>query len=292
MGKKPGFYIYVMDWSRDLEEHSLEIDGAWFRICRKIFWTGGEAAFTIDQWAKVLGVTPRKTANLLGYLCQTGIGTFEDAFFEFVANSDRNRIEIGSNLDRIRCEIGTISVACRRMVKDLNTREDIRLRVEKHREKHTFVTQMKQPSSISLSYSGNISRDILLEWLPKERIDLYITAISLCKFLRNCIKKLDLKARIPDKIIIGKGWVEQARKLLELDERGEVEIREVILFANQHYFWKSNILSMGKLREKYTTLLLQMKESENGKGIRGFKKTYPRYPDKFRDKEKFKNRES
>ena len=54
-------------------------------------------------------------------------------------------------------------------------------------------------------------------------------------------------------------WAFQIDRLIRLDHRPPEEIRQVIVFAQTSSFWRSNILSGQKLREKYTTLLLQMK---------------------------------
>ena len=54
-------------------------------------------------------------------------------------------------------------------------------------------------------------------------------------------------------------WAFQIDRLIRLDNRPPEEIKQVIVFAQTSSFWRSNILSAQKLREKYTTLLLQMK---------------------------------
>ncbi len=54
-------------------------------------------------------------------------------------------------------------------------------------------------------------------------------------------------------------WTFQIDRLVRLDHRPPEEIRQVIVFAQTSSFWRSNILSAQKLREKYTTLRLQMK---------------------------------
>jgi hypothetical protein len=46
-------------------------------------------------------------------------------------------------------------------------------------------------------------------------------------------------------------------KLIRIDERSEEEIARVIDFSQSSDFWKANILSVSKLREKFATLLLQ-----------------------------------
>ena len=56
---------------------------------------------------------------------------------------------------------------------------------------------------------------------------------------------------------IGKGWHDAARLMLDRDGRTEQEIHGAIDWCQQDEFWRSNILSMPKLREKYDQLRLQ-----------------------------------
>lgn len=57
---------------------------------------------------------------------------------------------------------------------------------------------------------------------------------------------------------IGKRWHTAARLILDSDGRPFDEVIEVIDYATTDDFWRPNILSMTKLREKYDTLRLQM----------------------------------
>ena len=68
-------------------------------------------------------------------------------------------------------------------------------------------------------------------------------------------------------------WALQIDRLLRLDHRPPEEIRQVIVFAQTSSFWRSNILSGQKLREKYTTLLLQMKSQLHDSGHQPAKTT-------------------
>jgi len=79
MGKNPSFQFYPNDWSRDLEEHSLEIEGAWIRICCKLWWsdTRGSATKSLEHWARVLRTNKRKATKILEYLKEHDIGTIE-----------------------------------------------------------------------------------------------------------------------------------------------------------------------------------------------------------------------
>lgn len=77
MGKLPYYPMYPMDWDRDMEEHPLEIEGAWIRICNKLWWskTKGRAEKTLAQWAKILRVDENKAKEILEYLRSQDIST-------------------------------------------------------------------------------------------------------------------------------------------------------------------------------------------------------------------------
>ncbi|MDM5333411.1 hypothetical protein QUF56_09250 [Ureibacillus composti] len=54
-------------------------------------------------------------------------------------------------------------------------------------------------------------------------------------------------------------WSDHIRLMMERDERTEEQIRYLIEWSQSNSFWKSNILSTKKLREKATTLIRQIK---------------------------------
>lgn len=53
---------------------------------------------------------------------------------------------------------------------------------------------------------------------------------------------------------IGKGWRDAARLMLDKDGRTEDEIHAAIDWCQSHHFWRANVLSLPKLREKYDQL--------------------------------------
>lgn len=55
---------------------------------------------------------------------------------------------------------------------------------------------------------------------------------------------------------IGKSWRDAARLMLDTDRRTEQQIRNAIDWCQNDEFWRSNILSMPKLREQYDRLRL------------------------------------
>lgn len=56
---------------------------------------------------------------------------------------------------------------------------------------------------------------------------------------------------------IGKTWHDAARLLIDRDGRSEQDIHAAIDWCQTDSFWRANVLSMPKLREKYETLRLQ-----------------------------------
>lgn len=62
-------------------------------------------------------------------------------------------------------------------------------------------------------------------------------------------------------------WSRIIDLMLRVDKRPASEIEQVILFCQRDSFWRSNILSAGKLREKYDQLVLKSKGSTQGKTI-------------------------
>jgi len=113
MGKLPYFPFYPNDWSRDLEEHPLEIEGAWIRICCKLWWSESRGILTrtILQWSRILSVTQVKAKELFLYIKTEKIGDVE------IANDN-------------------ITVSCRRMLQDDKNRELNRLRQERWYKKN------------------------------------------------------------------------------------------------------------------------------------------------------------
>lgn len=59
-------------------------------------------------------------------------------------------------------------------------------------------------------------------------------------------------------------WAKQIDLMIRCDAREPPEIERVIRWCQQDQFWRSNIMSTGKLREKYATLLDKMSAEDEG----------------------------
>jgi hypothetical protein len=114
MGKNPAFQFYPGDWTRDLEEHPLEIEGAWIRIISKLWWATPRGSLTrsLEQWSRILRASEQKCLEILLYIKNERIGDV--------------KIEEGNAI---------VTVSSRRMVRDENDRESGRLRKKKFDDK-------------------------------------------------------------------------------------------------------------------------------------------------------------
>jgi hypothetical protein len=77
---------------------------------------------------------------------------------------------------------------------------------------------------------------------------------ALCMKLAALMRHNDPKAKIPDTETKWKRWQDAARLLIDADERHFEEAVAVLEFSQADEFWKGNILSMPKFREKYMQL--------------------------------------
>jgi len=93
-------------------------------------------------------------------------------------------------------------------------------------------------------------------------------ACALAALLREKVLENDSKAKITKRE--ESKWAQDAALLMRRDGRAEHEIRAVIEWCQQDSFWKTNILSMGKLREKFHQLWLKSHapSSDDSEGAR------------------------
>lgn len=59
-------------------------------------------------------------------------------------------------------------------------------------------------------------------------------------------------------------WALHIDQMIRIDERAVEDIQYVIEWSQEDEFWQNNILSTGKLREKFDQLYLKMGNNENG----------------------------
>ena len=143
--KAPAMMFYGMDWMRDLEEYTLEIEGAWIRIVIKLHFSDTKGSLTrnLDQWARILRVDNSKALRILNTIKEEKIGNVTFCH-------DQNN--------------GDITIECRRMLREERAREQNRIRQKRHRKTGRYnadvtppVTGMLHRPSSSYSSSVDIS---------------------------------------------------------------------------------------------------------------------------------------
>lgn len=137
MGKTPSFQFYPMDWCRDLDEHPLEIEGAWIRIICRLWWAEPRGVLTrsIDQWARILRVSHADVTRIFDYISTYKIGDIS-----------------------VTCN-GDVTVMSRRMFRDDKARRQATERQRRkrcHAQCHADVTDASSSSSsIYIQSSSN-----------------------------------------------------------------------------------------------------------------------------------------
>jgi hypothetical protein len=62
-----------------------------------------------------------------------------------------------------------------------------------------------------------------------------------------------------------KKWAVHIERMQRIDNLSAGQIRETLIWAMQDEFWRTNIRSTGKFREKFQTLYLQSRRKSGGK---------------------------
>ena len=95
--------------------------------------------------------------------------------------------------------------------------------------------------------------------LPEKRPKPSPEAGELAHLLKSHILRNNPKAKTPDDVT---KWAIDIDRMLNIDRRTLEEIKFIIQFSQKDSFWCANILSAGKLREKFDQLYLRAKEKE------------------------------
>lgn len=90
------------------------------------------------------------------------------------------------------------------------------------------------------------------------KAELSDAALPLAILLRDLINaRSNGTPIVPEKTNM-QTWAKEIDRMIRLDKRTPEDIEAVIRFSQRDKFWQSNILSTGKLREKFPQLFLKM----------------------------------
>jgi len=144
-------------------------------------------------------------------------------------------------------------------------------RVAKHRAKNPScngkrynVTKNVSPLYVNLNLikDQTIKREEQKE-VEYARLGFNPIDVRLCQLLIDLMLVNDPKSSIIKRLTPKRQeeWIRQCRLLREADERSEEDIETIVRWCQKDSFWKSNVLSMPKLREKFPQLWLKAKKT-------------------------------
>lgn len=113
-------------------------------------------------------------------------------------------------------------------------------------------------------YNNNIYNNINnnVPSFEKETKEYSKDAIEISQFLYNSCQENDSKFFRTERQL--DQWTSDIEKLNRIDKRDYVEIWQVMKWCRNNTFWKPNIMSGSKFRQKYEMLLQQMKNDKRG----------------------------
>jgi len=236
----PAFQFYAGDWLADakVQAMSLEAEGIYIRL---LCYCWREGSIPSDRQA-------------IARLCKGYDGpAIDEVLTHFIKDKNNSGRLINKRLNLERKK----QLEYHKSFKTAGI-EGAKIRWGGHKGGHKPGHKGGHPSSSSSSSSNNKSRD-----LPS--IDIKLTQSLIDGILKNnpeasVIKRLTEKRK--------QNWIDQCRLLREADNRTPEQIRAVIQFSQADGFWKTNILSMSKLREKWDQLWLKAKAAAQGSGYK------------------------
>ena len=202
--------------------------GRWFRLLEII-------AFKMDETNKCSVEYPmQKWCSLLGLKQKKLI-----SFLELTENQLKTKVVNCEN--KIRIEIPNLL---------------------KKRDKYTRDLQKKGKQLTPKIEEVEVDKEKEEDKSPKSEFSDDSLEMALSQKLMDLIIQNSPKAKIkPDSL---QKWASDVGRMQRLDNRTEEEIERLICWSQAHSCWRSNIRSMGKLREKFDTLELQMSQDTTG----------------------------
>jgi len=92
--------------------------------------------------------------------------------------------------------------------------------------------------------------------------------LTVESIIHSCLE-LYPNSKVPCTYAEKEKWASEISKMKRLDNRTEAEIKQALEFAIKDEFWKTNIRSTKKFREKFETLYIQSKQKKIGKQNKG-----------------------
>lgn len=166
-------------------------------------------------------------------------------------------------------------------------REQARKRQAKLRSKQKLLSDCNATCNVTVTQSNAIEleEEIEIDIDNKEHSLAYKKKYANDSFEMKCVNYLINSiasempnAKIPDNDKSIDDWCDHVEKMKRLDKQSETDIWSTLLYATSDSFWKSNIRSTKKFREKYETLFLQSKNKKITKQQTQSKNKFNQFP--------------
>ena len=111
------------------------------------------------------------------------------------------------------------------------------------------------------NYKNTLLSEIVISDFPEIKTEHFEIAKAFQLLFKNNLTEAGAQ---PSQVDKAKGtWIDDVRLIIEKDKYSMDDLREVYRFLQKDQFWKQNILSTSKLREKMPKLKLKIHNGEN-----------------------------
>lgn len=120
--------------------------------------------------------------------------------------------------------------------------------------------EIEKEKDIIVAPPGNASPNLQEDVKEKYPIgDFEYQCVDI--LIRSCVAVFP-NSKVPRTEAEKKKWAAEIERMKRLDGRGETDIIEALTYATTDGFWKSNIRSTKKFREKFETLIVQSRSRQ------------------------------
>lgn len=249
------------------------------RPAQQWYWDDWFSAFDVrlcslaarGLWIDMLGIMFK--AEIRGTLTINGKKISSKTIAKITGGSIANIERLLKELERhdVFSRLEDDTIICRRMFRESGRKDQIsKIRSEvgkkgagKRWQKITNIATAT-PSSTSTATATPSStpkkenkESLCLEKFQDE--DIKLTQLLIDKMTENDPNSSILRRLTSKRQEV---WINECRLLREKDERTPEQIEQIIIFSQGDSFWKANILSMPKLREKFDQLWLKAKKEK------------------------------
>ncbi len=236
----PFMKFYPKDWMLDTPVLSLEAQGAWMRLLCGMWFAPdrGRISWPMSQIANFLGVETTRAAALIDELINAGVADGEVSRHADVAESHADVTPL-------------VTLRSRRMLREEDKRREDRERQEQKRKRARDRQSRHRHGDVTEMSQGEV-RSQKSEVRGGEKSPSP-PAIRCAQVLSDMIFKNFPNRTAPTEAIL-MNWAREADRIYNIDKHGWEEIFSLLEWSQVDEFWKSNILSMKKFREKWNIL--------------------------------------